>query len=82
MKEEVAIDYAIHNDELQFKLLLRQRLTRLGVGSVMDELTDELLALAQFLEESDDHATAAIYRTVSRRLGETADEIIKVLNEK
>lgn len=76
------MDYQLHNNELEFKLLLRQRLTRNGIGSVMDEVVDELRALAEFLEDSSDYPAAAKYRAAANSIEEAADDAVESLNEK
>lgn len=69
------MDYGDHNDELQFKLLLRQRLTRFGLDSIMAVVNEELLALATFLESDKDYTNAENYRYAARILQEATETV-------
>ncbi len=75
------MDFSGHNDELAFKLQLRQQLTRKGLGFVMGEVVEEIFAMATFLEESEDTVTAERYREAGDSLIIATDSATQVLQE-
>lgn len=74
------MDYSNHTAELEFQLLLRQKLLCNGASFILELMSVELSALAHFLEENGDPLTDS-FQEAANILDEATLKIAILLKE-